>query len=143
MNSGVIQRFPLGRAQFLRTLGYGVASWFAVFAVSMALYPWRVDNRPLFESVIPVVMAAVNITLMTLYLSRISSGFLAHGALCGALWVAENFICDFFAFSIGPMQLSFAEYVQDIGVTYLMIPVVTVGLAWQRELRHNDKQRRD
>jgi hypothetical protein len=78
-------------------------------------------------------VAATNVTVMTLYLARISSAFLAHGALCGVLWVAENFVFDFIAFSIGPMQLGFAEYVQDIGVTYLMIPVITVGLAWQRE----------
>lgn len=104
----------------------------------MALYPWRIDNRTLFEAVIPVILAAANVALMTLYLSRISSSFLAHGALCGALWVAESFACDFIAFSIGPMQLTFAEYVQDIGITYLMIPVVTVGLAWQREARNND-----
>jgi hypothetical protein len=105
----------------------------------MALYPWRLDHRTLFEAAIPVVMAAANVTLMTFYLSRVSSAFLAHGAWCGVSWVAENLVCDFFAFSIGPMQLGFAEYVQDIGVTYLMIPVLTVGLAWQREARSRDR----
>jgi hypothetical protein len=28
-----------------------------------------------------------------------------------------------------PMQMSFMNYMEDIGITYLMIPVITIGLA--------------
>ena len=119
--------------QPLRILGYGFLSWFTVFAAAMALYPWRVDNRPLFEAVIPVVMVACTVVLMTGYLARISSDFVVHGLLTGVVWLVENLLFDWIAFSVGPMQLTFAAYVQDIGLTYLMLPVITLGLAWQRQ----------
>jgi len=32
----------------------------------------------------------------------------------------------------GPMQMSLSTYMADIGVTYLIIPVVTLGLAAAR-----------
>jgi hypothetical protein len=42
--------------------------------------------------------------------------------------MAANWALDSLMFSGGPMKMSLNQYVMDIGVTYLMIPAITIGL---------------
>lgn len=37
---------------------------------------------------------------------------------------------DLFMFMWGPMQMSFWDYMKDIGFTYLIYPVVTIGFGF-------------
>jgi hypothetical protein len=37
-------------------------------------------------------------------------------------------------FSYGPMKVSMANYMADIGSTYLMLPIITVGIAHQERM---------
>ncbi len=38
-------------------------------------------------------------------------------------------------FSRGPMAMPFVEYMEDIGLTYLIYPVVTIGMGYALEKR--------
>lgn len=105
-----------------------------VFAAAMAMYPWRIHQRALFEALISVVLAAATTALMTVYLRGVKASFVKHGILCGLVWIAVNLALDTAAFLFGPMKMSLGAYLQDIGATYLMIPVITVGLAHQRAI---------
>jgi len=118
-------------AESFRIAGYGLSCWFVPFAVAMALYPLRVTHRPLFESVLAVTLAATGVGVMSAYLARKTSTSVERGLLCGLAWLGESLVLDWLAFSLGPMDIGLVDYIQDIGVAYLMIPVLTVGLAWQ------------
>ena len=37
---------------------------------------------------------------------------------------------DLLMFSWGPMRMGIAQYVMDIGLTYLIYPAITVGLGY-------------
>jgi hypothetical protein len=64
-----------------------------------------------------------------LYFKGVKQDFVREGLMIGLLWLAISLIIDLpLMLSGGPMQMTLAEYVADIGVTYLLIPVVTVGL---------------
>lgn len=118
-------------AELLRVVGYGMACWFVPFAVAMALYPLRVTRPPLFESVLAVVLAATVVGVMTAYLARGTCTSVERGLICGLVWLGQSLVLDWLAFSVGPMDIRLVDYVEEIGVTYLMIPVLTTGLAWQ------------
>lgn len=118
-------------AELLRVAGYGLSCWFVPFAVAMVLYPLRMTRRPLFESVLSIVLAATVVGVMTAYMARKTSVSLERGIICGLVWLGESLVLDWIAFSIGPMQIGLVDYIEDIGLTYLMIPLLTVGLAWQ------------
>lgn len=117
--------------------GYGLACWFVPFAAAMAMYPLRVTHQMLFESLIAVVLAATVVGVATAYLARISAVSGKHATLVGLAWVLQSLLLDWLAFSIGPMRMALTDYVADIGVSYLMIPIVTLGLAWQRRSASN------
>jgi len=44
------------------------------------------------------------------------------------IWMTASWLLDGLLFSGGPMKMSFEQYVMDIGLAYLAIPAITVGL---------------
>ena len=56
--------------------------------------------------------------------------FLREGILLGIVWLAINIVLDLLLFMEGPMKMSFTDYMMDIGLTYLIIPSVTIGFGY-------------
>ena len=51
----------------------------------------------------------------------------SSGLKIGLICLAVNFIIDQLMFSAGPMKMAFVDYLKDIGVTYLLIPIIPTG----------------
>lgn len=116
-----------------RALGLGVVAWLAPFGVAFLAFPLRESARPLFESIMAVAVTATAVLLGLAYLKHLQSGFVREGLLIGVTWFAMCLLIDapLMLFG-GPMQMTFGQYMADIGLTYVSIPVVTLGLAAAR-----------
>ena len=112
---------------FKKALWYGFLLWLIPFCVAVALYAVRRDNRPLFDSIMPVVLTVCVMWLLNLYFRAAAGDSLREGVLLGGLWLQISLALDFPMFSYGPMKMTLAEYVSDIGTTYLLIPAATIG----------------
>ena len=117
---------------FKKALLFGLIAWAVPFLVAWMLYPIHESYRPLFESILPVVIAATTVVLALFYFRRVQHGCFREGVLLGAIWFVMCFVIDLLMFSGGPMKMGFMEYVGDVGVTYLMIPVIGAGLGAAR-----------
>jgi uncharacterized membrane protein YpjA len=104
-----------------------------VFLISFAVYPLHEDNRPFFESIMPVAIAGCVIGFAFLYFKELEDNFFNEGILIGIAWFAINIVFDLFMFMEGPMKMSLADYMRDIGFTYLMIPIITIGIGYLLE----------
>ena len=64
-------------------------------------------------------------------------GFLREGIIIGILWYVIPAVIDLVMFGFGPeqMRMSFVDYMKDIGITYLMIPVITIGFGYILQIR--------
>jgi hypothetical protein len=111
-----------------RALLFGLLVWAIPFIVAFAIYPIHETWRALFESIMPVVIALTVVALGLAYFRRVTGRCMREGILLGVMWFAMCFVIDMFMFSAGPMKMSFAAYVGDVGLTYLMIPAITIGL---------------
>ena len=120
---------------FWKAFLYGVVVWAIPFIVAMFIYPLRENERPLFESIMPVAVALGVIIFGCQYLSKLDLNFLKESIWLGILWFVINIVIDLLLFSWGPMKMSFADYMKDIGITYFIIPVITIGLGWLGEKR--------
>jgi hypothetical protein len=109
--------------------------WLVPFVVAIALFQVRNTQRPLFESIMPVVLAVCATVLADHYFRRLEGHFVREGLLLGLLWLLVSIVLDLLMFMWGPMQMSFAAYLMDIGVTYLIYPVITVGVGYLLEQR--------
>ncbi len=114
---------------------YGVLVWAFPFVVSVAIFPIHDSNRPLFESIMPVVGTLVAVFFLILYFKKLKKNFLQEGIRLGILWLAISVALDLFMFlpSSSPMNMSLADYVADIGVTYLAIPTIIIGTGFLLE----------
>ncbi len=110
-----------------KALGYGVLVWLVPFVVAMAIYKVRQNDRILFESIMPVAVVVATVLFAVLYMSGTPRRQAREGLLLGVLWLAMCIAIDQPFFMAGPMQMSFVDYVKDIGLTYVMIPFITTG----------------
>lgn len=112
---------------------FGFLIWVAAFAVAFAIFPIRESSRPLFESIMPVVLSAATVFFAHRYFRQVHRGFLREGLLLGLVWLGINVVIDLpLMLGPGPMQMTPAEYAGDIGLTYVLIPIITAGMGLVR-----------
>lgn len=116
----------------VRALFLGLAVWLLPFIVSVAAYPLHDTERPLFESIMAVALTTATLAAAIAYFERIEERFVRAGLFVGVLWYLISAAIDLVMFGFGPedMRMPFADWMKDIGVTYLLIPVVTIGIGY-------------
>lgn len=109
---------------------YGIAIWAFVFTAAMLIFPLRANERPLFESIMPVALTFAVTAASVKYFQKSQKRTLMIGFCLGLIWVTVNLAIDMLMFSWGPMKMSISDYLEDIGLTYLMMPIITTGLGY-------------
>jgi hypothetical protein len=113
----------------LKIILYGFLVWLVPFAVSFIIFPLRASMRPLFESIMPLVLTIIVVILAYYYLKDLETNLVKEGVLIGLSWLAINLIIDLMLFlPASPMHMNILDYFMDIGLTYIIIPVITVGM---------------
>lgn len=116
-----------------KALLYGFLVWLIPFVVAFTLFPVRTSQRALFESIMPVVLTLCAVFFSARYFRKIKGGFLNEGVFLGVIWFTISLGLDLLMFMWGPMKMSFADYMMDIGLTYLIFPTITVGFGYTLE----------
>lgn len=111
-----------------RAIGYGLLVWLIPFAVAFSIGSVKTSWRTLFESVMSVTVAAVVMAFASLYFRRAAHPSVAEGVKLGLLWMAISIAIDLPLMLSPPLNYSPTEYFADVGLTYLMMPVITVGI---------------
>ncbi|MBI1763459.1 MAG: hypothetical protein HYR56_18695 [Acidobacteria bacterium] len=111
-----------------RLLLLGFLSWLIPFVVAILIFKLRESNRAFFETIMAVTVASSTTWLAVLYFKQIKLRFIAEGLTIGIVWFVINLGIDLLMFMQGPMKMPLAQYMMDIGLTYLMIPAITTGL---------------
>jgi hypothetical protein len=113
---------------------FGFLLWLAAFVVAFLIFPLRESSRPLFESIMPVVVTSTTAVFAAVYIRGVQKQFLREGIILGCLWLTINLAIDLpLMLAGGPMQMSLGQYMADIGLTYLVIPAVTIGIGFSCE----------
>jgi hypothetical protein len=118
--------------RFGRALGYGFLVWLLPFVISFFVFPFRESWRSLFESVMAVAVVVATVACGLAYFRKLPSIGARDGLLVGCFWWLISVGIDLPLFSAGPMKTTLSEYFADIGLTYVAIPVIMIGLAASR-----------
>ncbi len=110
------------------TLVYGFLVWLIPFIVGFLLFPIHEFNRILFESIMPVVVTISAVLFTILYFKKQKSDYFKEGISLGITWLIISIVIDLLLFMWGPMKMTFLDYMIDIGLTYLIIPIITIGM---------------
>ena len=91
--------------KYLKIVLFGFLLWLIPFTVSVFIFPLRTSQRPLFESIMPVVIAIWTVFFSILYLSRRNGDFLKEGVFIGLAWLTISIILDLMIFATGPLKM--------------------------------------
>jgi hypothetical protein len=116
-------------ASWRKAILFGVIIWLIPVIVAFIMFQLKESRRSLFESVMAVTLSIVVVACAVSYFSRVKTAFLKEGIWLGVLWFAISVVIDLPLMLNPPINYTLAEYAADIGLTYLMMPVITVGIA--------------
>jgi len=115
----------------LKIILFGFLVWLIPFLVAFVIFPLRASMRPLFESIMPLTLTIVVVILAYYYLKNIKANFVKESVIIGFTWFIIDIAIDLVMFlPASPMQMSLGDYMMDIGLTYVMIPVITIGMGY-------------
>ena len=117
-------------SKFLQLLLFGFLSWLLTFVASVCIFPLKAEHRPLFETLVGVCLAISTVLFTVIYFRKVQTGYMREGVFLGLAFLLCNIVFDLCLFMEGPMKMSFADYMMDIGLAYLSMPVVTLGFAY-------------
>jgi hypothetical protein len=109
-------------------IGFGLLVWLVPFAVAFGAFAAKESWRSLFESIMAVTLAAAVVGAVWAYFRKRQASTL-EGLFLGLLWLAISLAIDLPLMLSPPINYSLSEYLADIGLTYVMIPIITTGLA--------------
>jgi len=115
--------------KFIKIGLFGFLIWILPFMVSFLIFGFHEDYRPLFESIMAVTVTLVIVIFSILYFTKPDKGYLKEGIIIGIIWMMICLFIDLIIMVLleSPMQMPIGDYMMDIGVTYLIIPVITIG----------------
>ena len=122
--------------QYLKLALFGFLTWLIPFVVSFFFYYKTghlvIGDIFLFKSIMIVTGATTGAVLLILYFGKISEKYLYHGILIGIVWLAMNWVLDLLI--LVPMaKLSLYDYFAQIGLRYLIIPVMSIMMGYLLE----------
>lgn len=122
-----------------KSILFGFLVWLIPFAVAFLIFPIRESNRPLFESIMPVVLTFVVVLFSSLYFKNVEKNVRSEGIKLGIIFLLISLLLDLILFMPkSPMQMGFVSYLSDIGFTYLIIPIITVSFSNVFERKNNN-----
>jgi len=113
---------------FGKLMLFGFLLWITVFISSFIIFPLRSSNPPFFETLISIFLVLFTVVASYVYFSN-SLLSIKRALHAGITWMIVNIIIDLPLFSFGPMKKDLADYFTDIGLTYIIIPIITTGIA--------------
>ena len=117
--------------KYVRIILFGFLIWLIPFLASFLVFSLRESNRVFFESFMPVVLTLVIVYFCVMYFKNVKSNFVKESLIVGLIWFCLNIIIDLMLFlPESPMQMSFIDYMMDIGFVYLMIIIIPVGFGY-------------
>lgn len=103
-----------------KTISYGFLIWLIPLIFGTLMFEIRNNERALFESLIAVILSA------SIVLACLKYGKSENGLKLGIVWMIINLVLDIPLFLLA-FGMPFIDYIKDIGITYLMIPIITFG----------------
>ncbi|MCM2465316.1 hypothetical protein [Methanoculleus oceani] len=122
----------MSMTEYAKLIGFGILTWLLPFLLAIPLYSR--EGEPLHDiflikSVLLVFSAALGTFLILIYFRGVHARFVREGALLGGVWLLINWVLD--AVVLLPLSgMDAGTYMAQIGLRYLTIPIIAVGIGY-------------
>ncbi len=125
----------MSMTEYAKLIGFGILAWLLPFLLAIPLYSQ--EGEPLYDiflikSVLLVFSAALGTFLILVYFRSVRTRFVREGVLLGGVWLLINWVLD--AVVLLPLSgMDAGTYMGEIGLRYLTIPIIAVGIGYAAE----------
>ncbi|HEY1085713.1 MAG TPA: hypothetical protein VGE34_03225 [Candidatus Saccharimonadales bacterium] len=118
--------------QFIKATLFGFLIWLVPLIISFGFYDQErrlVIEETSFKSVMVVVLCAVVVLLSVRYFKLLKGDYIRQGLLLGLWWLVINLVLDTILL-LPLLKVSFGEYFMQIGLRYLIMPIIAFGTGY-------------
>jgi hypothetical protein len=121
----------------LKILFTDFLAWLIPFIVSLPLYPQGqpIADLQVVKSILIVVGGLVGALLALWYLRDVKRDFTREGAILGIAWFVISSALDILVLVYLFQGMDLATWAGQIGIRYLLMPVMTTAMGAAMELR--------
>jgi hypothetical protein len=116
--------------KYIKLVGFAFLIWLIPFLIWLLFFPFRIENRVLFESFMPVFVVFIVVLFSLLYFKKLENNFVQEGITAGIIWFLISILIDLIMFlpeTPWHMSINDYNYMMDIGLTYLIILIIPIG----------------
>ena len=113
--------------RILKILFFGFLVWLILFIIGFLIFPLQQTQILLFKTIMVVAGALVGMAMLVLYYRKVESNFVSEGIWVGVIWLTVNIVLDLIVL-VGIFQNPVSEYFIGIGLRYLNIPIMSIGV---------------
>ena len=118
----------------------GIMTWIVPFIAAFFFFDETGQiavDMYLFKTIMILVGGIIGALTIIIYFKKVQSGFLTQGIIIGVVWFAINFILDVLVL-LPISKMGFGDYVIQIGLRYLMIPIMSimVGILLEKKINN-------
>ena len=113
---------------YARIVLFGILTWLIPFLAAFFFYNSKGELTVdifLFKSIMIIVGSTTAAILLIRYFKQVSSNFQREGIRLGLFWFILNVLLDMIIL-IPMSEMSLPEYFAQIGIRYIVIPVMTI-----------------
>ncbi|MBN1998706.1 hypothetical protein JW935_14195 [candidate division KSB1 bacterium] len=111
---------------------YAFWVWLIGFVAGVIVYPLHESNFLLFKSIMVVVGVLAGMLMLMVYFKKLEGDFFKLGIIVGIVWFIVNILLDLIVL-VGFLKTPLGEYFVGIGIRYLAMPVMSIGVGWLLE----------
>jgi hypothetical protein len=112
-----------------RAFLYGFLLWLIPFLASVLIFPLKKTDPAFFQSSLGVISITLAVILTVHYFLK-TKGNLKEGIFLGLIFSIVSWFFDFLLFIWGPIKMPLAAYIKEIGIGYLIYPVIAIGFGY-------------
>jgi len=124
--------------RIIKIVLWGFILWLILFIIGFIFWPLHESQFLLFKSLMVVFSAFVGIIMLALYYKKVESNFVSEGVLIGVIWLVVNIVLDLIVL-VGAFKSPMGEYFIGIGLRYLNIPIVSIGIGFILDKKREKK----
>lgn len=116
-----------------KAVGFGVVMWIIVAATLTVSLPLMASNRGLYDSIAGVVISLCIVVFSALYLKHAEGNVLRESVYLSLTFMVVIAALDLSLLLSGVLKMSFSQFVSDIAISYLMTPIITIGMGYMKK----------
>lgn len=115
-----------------RLFFFGLFVWMVPFVVAFPFYSSTGEltiDVFLFKSIMILTLVATTAFLSAVYFKKTNRATISSSLMAGLIWLLIPVLLDFLIL-IPISEMSTPDYMKQIGMRYLVVPVIVVGQGW-------------